>query len=125
MPAKGTKSASKKKTVSAPKVKSNKNRNEYVEIAKASAVDNNPKSFYATIVDATFPYKTNNNKYVCSLKIADGSLGAGKKDAFAQVVLYARRFEDLPIISRIGDIIRVHRSIMRLHNGVRQFNASV
>lgn len=125
MTGKGTKSAPKKKSASAPKDKSNKSRNDYVEISKASAVDTSPKNLYAVIVDATFPYKTNNNKYVCSLKIADASIGGGKKDGFAQVVLYARRFEDLPIISRIGDIIRIHRSILRLHNGTRQFNASI
>jgi hypothetical protein len=96
---------------------SNFQKNEYTELAKASHVDGSPVSFYAVLLDATFPYKTNNNKYVCSLKITDPSICAGKKDSWAQLVLYARRFEDLPIVQRIGDVIRVHRSILRLHNG--------
>jgi hypothetical protein len=41
------------------------------------------------------------------------------------LVLYAKRFEDLPIIHRIGDIIRVHRATLRLYNHSRQFNASI
>lgn len=39
--------------------------------------------------------------------------------------MYAKRFEDLPIIHRLGDIIRVHRATLRLYNGQRQFNANV
>lgn len=29
---------------------------------------------YGVIIDATFPYKTNNERYICSLKIVDPSL---------------------------------------------------
>jgi len=39
--------------------------------------------------------------------------------------LYAKRFEDLPIISKIGDIIRVHRATLRIYNNQRQFNANI
>lgn len=77
------------------------------------------------VIDATFPYKTTNGKYVCSMKITDASIASGKKDNWAQLVLYARKFEDLPIVQRIGDVIRVNRSILRLHNGRKQFNASI
>lgn len=77
------------------------------------------------MIDATFPYKTSNGKYVCSMKITDASIASGKKDSWAQLVLYARKFEDLPIVQRIGDVIRVNRSILRLHNGRKQFNASI
>ena len=41
------------------------------------------------------------------------------------MVLYAKTFEDLPIVHRIGDIIRVHRATIRLHKKQRQFNANV
>ena len=44
---------------------------------------------------------------------------------YANLILYAKRFEDLPIISRLGDIIRVHRSTLRIYNGHRQFNANI
>lgn len=83
------------------------------------------------MIDATFPYKTNQDRYVCSLKIVDPSLyiksqkGTGDASDFATLVLYAKRFEDLPIITRIGDVIRVHRATLRLYNGQRQFNANI
>ena len=86
---------------------------------------------YGVIIDATFPYKTNNERYICSLKIVDPSLyvksqkGSGDSSDYATLVLYAKRFEDLPIVTRLGDIIRVHRATLRLYNGTRQFNANV
>ena len=83
------------------------------------------------MIDATFPYKTNQDRYICSLKIVDPSLyiktqkGTGDASDYATLVLYAKRFEDLPIITRLGDIIRVHRATLRLYNGGRQFNANI
>jgi Telomeric single stranded DNA binding POT1/CDC13 len=100
-------------------------------LAKASLTSAQPQHFYAVIIDATFPYKTNQERYICSLKIVDPSLylkqqkGAGDSSDYATLVLYAKRFEDLPIVQRVGDIIRVHRATLRLYNGQRQFNANV
>lgn len=90
-----------------------------------------PQHVYGVVIDATFPYKTNQDRYICSLKIVDPSLyiksqkGSGDASDFATLVLYAKRFEDLPIITRLGDIIRVHRATLRLYNGQRQFNANI
>jgi Telomeric single stranded DNA binding POT1/CDC13 len=90
-----------------------------------------PQHVYGVVIDATFPYKTNQDRYICSLKIVDPSLyvktqkGTGDASDFATLVLYAKRFEDLPIISKLGDIIRVHRATLRLYNGQRQFNANI
>lgn len=90
-----------------------------------------PQHVYGVVIDATFPYKTNSERYICSLKIVDPSLyiksqkGTGDASDFATLVLYAKRFEDLPIITRLGDIIRVHRATLRLYNGQRQFNANI
>ena len=65
------------------------------------------------------------------MKVVDPSLhiknqkGTGDASDYANVVLYAKSFEDLPIIHRIGDIIRVHRAQVGLYNKQRQFNANV
>jgi hypothetical protein len=32
---------------------------------------------------------------------------------YATVIIYAKRQEDLPVISNIGDIIRIHRATMK------------
>jgi Telomeric single stranded DNA binding POT1/CDC13 len=88
-----------------------------------------PQHIYGVIIDATFPYKTNQERYICSIKIVDPSLyikgQKGDGSDCATLVLYAKKFEDLPIISRLGDIIRVHRATLRLYNGQRQFNANL
>ena len=91
---------------------------EYVEISKASLTSAEPCNFYGVIIDATFPYKRE-NKFICSLKVIDPTLNPKlNKDAgYASVVIYANRFEDLPIVHRIGDIIRIHRANLRLYNG--------
>lgn len=96
-------------------------------MSKASLTSAEPQHVYGVIIDATFPYKTANERYICSLKIVDQSLYKKSGDAsdFATLVLYAKRFEDLPIITRLGDIIRVHRATLRLYNGQRQFNANI
>ena len=98
---------------------------------KASLTSADPQHLYAVVIDATFPYKTNQDRYICSLKIVDPSLyiksqkGTGDASDYATLVLYAKRFEDLPIIHRIGDVIRVHRATLRLYNHQRQFNANI
>ena len=101
-------------------------RYEYTELAKASLASSDAQHAYGVIVDATFPYKVNQSIYVCSLKIVDASLNASTKgENYANVVLYSKRFEDLPICLKIGDIIRVHRATLRMYNNCRQFNVSV
>lgn len=48
---------------------------------------------------------------MCYLKIVDPTCNVqDEQDSFAIVALQSRRFEDLPIIQRCGDIIRIHRA---------------
>ena len=44
---------------------------------------------------------------------------------FCTLVFFARRFEDLPICQRIGDIIRVHRAHVQEYKGIKQFSANI
>jgi len=82
-------------------------------------------NFYGVITDATFPYKINSNRFICSIKVIDPTLNPKNKQDWAQVIIYATRFEDLPIIHRIGDIIRIHNAKLRIHEGKRQFNVNM
>ena len=98
---------------------------EYVELSKASLSSSDPCNFYGVVIDASFPYKRE-KFFVCSLKVIDPTLNPKiSTQNYATVVLYAQRFEDLPIIHRIGDIIRVHRAKLRIYNGKRQFNVNM
>jgi len=96
---------------------------EYVELSKASLTSSDPCHFYGVIIDATFPYKANTDRFICSLKVVDPTLH--QKGAYATVVIYASKFEDLPIVHRLGDVIRVHRATMRIYQNKRQFNVNM
>lgn len=113
-------------TKSAPKVKGQKY--EYTELAKVSLTASDTHNVYGIIIDATFPHKVSADKYVCSLKIVDPTLhskgGKPTDNDFATVVIYAKRFEDLPICNKVGDIIRLHRATLRMYKNQRQFNVS-
>jgi len=48
---------------------------------------------------------------MCYLKVCDPTCNVNdQNDEFSTVALQSRRFEDLPIIQRCGDIIRIHRA---------------
>ena len=115
-------------TKSAPVAKGKGQKYEYTELAKVSLTSSEPVNVYGIIIDATFPHKISTDKYITSIKIVDPSLhskgGKPTDNDFATVVIYAKRFEDLPIANKVGDIIRLHRANLRIHNDKRQFNVS-
>ena len=122
----GPRSAKKSQTPPKSAKKAKGQKYDYVELGKASLSSVEPQNVYGVIIDASFPYKTNSKLYVCSLKIVDQTLNAsGKNSDYATVTMYAQRFEDLPIVLRIGDIIRLHRATIRMYNNHRQFNVSM
>jgi len=122
------KRSSAKKTPTKPRSpgkKSGEPKYNYVELSKASLASPDLCHFYGVIVDATFPYKVHADRFICSLKVIDPTLNEKTKNNFAQVIIYAKRFEDLPIIHRLGDVIRIHRANLRIYNNTRQFNVNV
>ena len=87
-------------------------------------------NIYGVIIDAAYPVQSNKGKWICSLKVIDGSLHTlgderNKDFEFAVIIIYANRFEECPIVRQIGDIIRVHRANMKMYKGRRQFNVNV
>jgi len=99
------------------------NKYDYQELNKVLLSSSEPCHFYGVIVDATFPYKVNSERFICSLKVIDPS--CNNKGDYASVVIYANKFEDLPIISRLGDIIRVHRANLKRYKERRQYNVNM
>jgi hypothetical protein len=97
---------------------------EYTELNKASLMSSSQElHFYSIIIDATFPYKSHSDRFLCLLKVVDPSCHT--KGDYAQVIIYANRFEDLPIISRLGDVIRVHNASLKKYNDRRQYNVNM
>jgi hypothetical protein len=96
-------------------------KNSYVYNELSSMKSSSEKvHFYATILDAQFPHKSfKSDKYVCSMKIADSSCIIDKTGCVnhCTLVLFANKFEDLPISQRVGDIIRIHRATVGEYKG--------
>jgi hypothetical protein len=125
----GARTAKKSSTPTKTVAKAKGQKYEYTELSKVSLTSGDAVHTYGVIIDATFPYKVTADKYITSLKIVDPSLhskgGKPTDTDWAQVVIYASRFEDLPIVSKVGDIIRLHRANVRIHDGKRQFNVNI
>jgi hypothetical protein len=106
---------------------SKKDEYKYSNLNTLSEKNNDPVHFYGTVVDASFPYKTE-KRSVVTCKVVDHSLakkGQVHEKDWVTVVFYAKNFEDLPIIQRVGDIIRVHRAEFHYHNDRRQLNVNL
>ena len=73
-------------------------------------------NFYGVIIDATYPNPEDNNpnEFVCSLKLIDQSINAKSNqtnfdDAVINVIIKSNSKENLPYVTAVGDIFRVHR----------------
>ena len=85
---------------------------------------------YGVIIDAAYPVQSSKGKWICSLKVVDGtchSLGDEKQKHtdYSIIIIYASRFEECPIVRQIGDIIRVHRANVKNYKGRKQFHVNV
>lgn len=83
---------------------------------------------YGVVVDASFPHKSfKTDKFICSLKITDASMGVDERGIAetCSLVLFAKKFEDLPNCSKVGDIIRVHRATVGFYKSKKQFTANI
>lgn len=107
---------------------SKKDEYKYSTLGSLNDKNTDPVHFYGTIVDASFPYKTD-KRSVVTCRVIDHSLarkgGAVQEKDWVTVVFYAKNFEDLPIIQRIGDVIRVHRAEFHFHNDRKQLNVNL
>lgn len=100
----------------------------YTSLSDCDVGSSNTYNFYGVIVDASFPHKSyKSDRFVCSLKLTDPSMIINKEGIVetCTLVMFAKRFEDLPISQRIGDIIRVHRASCGTYKGNKQFTANV
>jgi len=110
-----------------PKTKAaKKDHYEYTELGNISKESKDDVyHFYGVVIDASFPYQTE-KRYVVTCKVADPScVGKGGKLNHVNVVFFAKSFEELPIIQRVGDIVRVHRAQFQHYNDVKQLNVNM
>lgn len=102
---------------------------QYTNLDSALPSETEQINFYGLIIDAGHPYK-GTNRYICTLKVIDLTLhsteeNAENKGKFGLVTYYAKRMEDLPVVRKIGDIVRVHTAIVKDYKGIKQFNVNL
>jgi len=104
--------------------------------SKLSEIDTNGPSsdrvnLYAFSIDASYPYKSVSfqDKYLCVIRIGDDSMNPLVKEEklrrTVKVIIFAKSIEDLPIISEVGTIIRIHRGQAQIYKGRLQINCDV
>ena len=106
---------------------SKKDEYKYSTLASLNDKNTDDVHFYATVVDSSFPYQTD-KRTVVTAKVVDHSLtkkGTVSEKDWVTVVFYAKNFEDLPIIQRVGDVIRVHRAQFQHYNDRKQLNVNL
>ena len=98
----------------------------YTSLGEAEVDVEEPISIYGVIIDAGYPYK-GQSRYICSLKVIDETLCSREEGnvKWGLVTFYAKRMEDLPVVRKIGDIIRVHRALVKDKKGFKQFSVSL
>lgn len=92
-------------------VKDTKRSYKYHSLDKCEVGEN--VNFYAVVLDATFPHQSyKSKKYLTTLKVADATSRMDKQGVvdFISIVFFADKFDDLPKLQKVGDIIRVHRA---------------
>lgn len=86
------------------------------------AIKEEDVNFYGVVIDATFPYQTE-KRYVMTCKVADPSTIEEKE--YVNVVFLANELEQLPIIQRVGDILRVHRAQLHYFKDRKQIKVNM
>lgn len=79
-------------------------------------------NFYGVVIDASFPY-FKGGRWVATAKVIDAS--TMKEDEYTNVVFLSTKFEDLPIIQRVGDILRCHRAQLEYYKDHKQLKVNV
>ena len=79
-------------------------------------------NFYATILNCSAPYfMPKTNKYQCTMKLIDGSLNRIPVTA----TIFSRTIKELPHITEMGTIIRLHRAQATKYKGQCHVNCNI
>lgn len=85
---------------------------------------------YAVVLDCSAPYYMEKTaKYLCTLKLIDETVCGNSKDKSAPeyltATMFARTADELPPITKVGTILRIHRGQIKKHKDVMQLNCDV
>ena len=85
---------------------------------------------YAAVLDCSAPYYMEKTaKYLCTLKLIDETVCGNSKDKSAPeyltATMFAKTADELPPITKVGTILRIHRGQTKKHKDVMQLNCDV
>lgn len=82
-------------------------------------------NLYAIILDCSAPYfMDKTNKYQCTMKLFDGSLNP-EKNAPMTATFFAKTIAEIPQVTKVGSIIRLHRVQTKAYKRTFQINCDV
>lgn len=111
----------------AEKILAKKRDYTYLDLEKLE-LGNEGVCFYAVVLEATYPHKTKKSEnFVVSLKVADQTSKVDSHGVvdYVSVVFFAKKFDDLPVSQRCGEIIRVHRGNVNTFQGRKQVTVNM
>ena len=83
---------------------------------------------YTVVYDASAPYYNEDiAKYLVTMKLIDPTLHPTTKGGheFMQATFFARTEKEVPIVTKVGSILRIHRGDTKTHDKVLQLNCDV
>jgi hypothetical protein len=82
-------------------------------------------NIYAIVLDSSAPYfMEKTNKYQCVMKLFDPSLNPEKADPITATI-FAKTKADVPHVTKVGSIIRLHRILTKKYKKTFQINCDV
>jgi len=81
---------------------------------------------YAVLLDcSSYYFSKEADKYLCVGKLIDSTVHDGVKHEYLSVTFFARNKDELPMPSKVGSIIRIHRGETHDHKKKLQLNVDV
>lgn len=89
---------------------------EYVRLQDAAVCVGQRVNFYGVVSEYEQPKKTRGSDLICTMTVDDMSFNSPG----LRVLVFSSAIDRLPQVKSIGDVIRFHRVIINIHNGVAQ-----
>jgi len=110
------------------KLKEIKKRTEYVysKLEDMMTLKDGRLYLYAVLLDcSSYYFSKEADKYLCVGKLIDSTVHDGAKHEYLSVTFFARNKDELPMPSKVGSIIRIHRGETHDHKKKLQLNVDV
>lgn len=117
-----------KKSATKGKAESTRQKYEYSKLEDLLKEEKQRVYVYALVLDASSPYYVDSaKKYLCTVKLIDDTLNPksiiGGKSSFMSATLFAENKAEMPPLTKIGSILRIHRGDTKRYEKTYQLSA--